>query len=89
MYVVYILYKNLYFLFSEKYSSIECDLQREFINGYKINDLDVMAKCARTLLPFKVIKHLKKSCNLLTYLKLLLLFFFLLFLGVSFMIIFF
>ena len=59
MYVVYILYKNLYFLFSEKYSSIECDLQREFINGYKINDLDVMAKCARTLLPFKVIKHLK------------------------------
>ncbi|XP_057316582.1 exocyst complex component 5-like [Hydractinia symbiolongicarpus] len=37
----------------EKYSSIESDLQREFVNAYKKGDIDTMAKSAKTLLPFK------------------------------------
>jgi len=37
----------------EKYSAIESDLQKEFINSYKKNDVEGMAKCAKTLLPFK------------------------------------
>ncbi|XP_065661360.1 exocyst complex component 5 isoform X2 [Hydra vulgaris] len=37
----------------EKYSTIESDLMREFVNAYKIKDIDKMARSAKTLLPFK------------------------------------
>ena len=43
-----------YYNILEKYSSIESDLQREFVNAYKKGDIETMAKCAKTLLPFKV-----------------------------------
>ena len=40
--------------FLEKYYAIEGDLLKEFKKAYEIGDIENMAKCANTLLPFKV-----------------------------------
>ncbi|XP_066911022.1 exocyst complex component 5-like [Clytia hemisphaerica] len=46
-------FERVYRKILEKYSTIESDLQREFVHAYKDGNLEVMAKCAKTLLPFK------------------------------------